>query len=57
MAFGGVAGACESCRPEWEAAVYNSDFLSTLGLLVLPMMAVLAIVAVVLHRTDTWGQG
>jgi FtsH-binding integral membrane protein len=46
-----VAAACQTCRPQWQAAVYNRDFAPTLGTLLLPL-AVIAAVAVAIHRSD-----
>lgn len=43
--------ACQSCRPAWEAAVYNGGFFGMLGSLLLPV-AVIGVVVFALARFD-----
>jgi hypothetical protein len=46
-----AASACQTCRPQWQAGVYNADFGRTLGTLFVPL-AVLGAIAYGIYKSD-----
>lgn len=58
LVFASVPGelfACQVCRPSVYARVFNGEFLATLGLLFVPLFAMLAIGWMVYSFTEESG--
>jgi hypothetical protein len=49
--YGAVAMACDVCRPQVQAGIFNERFAGRLALILMPLAVVLLLIALIVWRT------
>ncbi len=49
--YGSVAMACDFCRPQVQAGIFNERFIGRLALILMPLAVVLLLVALIVWTT------